>query len=202
VTRTLVIMVKEPRPGRVKTRLGRDVGMIAAAWWFRHQTADLIRRLQDPRWRVVLAVSPDRDGLQSRVWPGHVQRWPQGSGDLGARIGRMMRRAGSGPVCVIGADIPGIRRPQIARAFAALGPSDLVFGPAPDGGYWLVGARNGRQIPKQLFQGVRWSTDTALQDTVASVPDARVAFVEQLRDVDTLDDLRMTARGTRVTSGL
>ena len=55
--RTLVIMVKEPRPGRVKTRLGRDIGMVGAAWWFRHQTRSLIRRLRDPRWQIVLAVA-------------------------------------------------------------------------------------------------------------------------------------------------
>ena len=52
-------MVKEPRPGRVKTRLGRDIGMTAAAWWFRHQTHKILRQLQDPRWELILAVSPD-----------------------------------------------------------------------------------------------------------------------------------------------
>ena len=75
-------MLKEPRPGRVKTRLGRDIGMGAAAWWFRHQTGRLLRRLEDPRWQLILAVAPDRDGLQSRVWPAHLPRLPQGGGDL------------------------------------------------------------------------------------------------------------------------
>jgi glycosyltransferase A (GT-A) superfamily protein (DUF2064 family) len=56
----LILMVKEPVPGRVKTRLGRGIGMVPAAWWFRHQTARLIRRLEDPRWELVLAVTPDR----------------------------------------------------------------------------------------------------------------------------------------------
>ncbi|MEX0312067.1 MAG: DUF2064 domain-containing protein, partial [Tateyamaria sp.] len=98
---TLVIMLKVPRPGRVKTRLGRDIGMTTAAWWFRHQTNALLRRIRDPRWRVVLAVAPDVDGMTSRVWPPHFVRWPQGQGSLGDRMIRMMRRAG-GPVCVIG----------------------------------------------------------------------------------------------------
>lgn len=195
-------MVKEPRPGRVKTRLGRDIGMVAAAWWFRHQTASLVRRLTDPRWRTVLAVSPDREGVLSRVWQPNVPRKPQGKGDLGARMGRMMRQALSGPVCVIGSDIPGINRPHIARAFAALGAADVVFGPAPDGGYWLVGIRNARCVPKSLFEGVRWSTEHALADTIASVPDARIALVDMLCDVDRFDDLSMTARGARATSGI
>lgn len=188
--RTLVVMVKEPRPGRVKTRLGRDIGMVAAAWWFRHQTRVLIRRLRDPRWQIVLAVSPDRDGLTSRVWPADLPRVAQGGGDLGDRMGRMLRGMSKGPVCLIGADIPGISRAHIARAFRALGRSEMVFGPAPDGGYWLVGAQRYGALPSGLFRNVRWSTQHALADTLASIPGCRVALLDQLRDVDTVADLR------------
>ena len=52
-------MVKEPRAGRVKTRLGRDIGMTGAAWWFRHQVSRLLREVQDPRWELILSVAPD-----------------------------------------------------------------------------------------------------------------------------------------------
>ncbi|WP_425080135.1 TIGR04282 family arsenosugar biosynthesis glycosyltransferase [Ruegeria denitrificans] len=187
--RTLVIMVKEPRPGRVKTRLGRDIGMVGAAWWFRHQTRSLIRRLRDPRWRIVLAVSPDQQGLKSRVWPADLPRAAQGRGDLGDRMARMLRGMPKGPVCLIGADIPGISRPHIARAFDALGPSQMVFGPAPDGGYWLVGAQRYAALPASLFRDVRWSTEHALADTLASIPGCRVSLLDLLRDVDTVADL-------------
>lgn len=187
--RTLVIMVKEPRPGRVKTRLGRDIGMVGAAWWFRHQTRSLIRRLRDPRWQIVLAVSPDAEGLISRIWPADLPRAAQGRGDLGDRMGRMLREMPKGPVCLIGADIPGIARCHIADAFKALGRSQLVFGPAPDGGYWLVGAQRCGALPLGLFQDVRWSTEHALVDTLASVPGCRVALLNELRDVDTVADL-------------
>ncbi len=192
-------MVKEPRPGRVKTRLGRDLGMTAAAWWFRHQSRALIRRLQDPRWVLVLAVAPDRDGMVSRVWPAHPPRWPQGRGDLGDRMGRMLRAAPPGPVCVIGADIPMIERCHIADAFSALGKHDAVFGPAPDGGYWLIGLKRTRPVPPALFAGVRWSTQHALADTVATLPGHSIAQIATLQDVDTIDDLPMTNRGARAT---
>ena len=137
----LVVMLKEPRPGRVKTRLGRGIGMVPAAWWFRHQTAALLRRLDDPRWRLVLAVSPDREGLQSRVWPAHLPRIPQGRGDLGARMGRILRGMPPGPVCIVGGDIPGLGAPCRARLRRCWGHHDAVFGPAPDGGFWLVGMK-------------------------------------------------------------
>ncbi|MEL7211415.1 MAG: TIGR04282 family arsenosugar biosynthesis glycosyltransferase [Pseudomonadota bacterium] len=187
---TLVVMVKEPRPGRVKTRLGRDIGMTAAAWWFRHQVRGLLRRVRDPRWQVVLAVAPDRAGMLSRVWPADLPRVPQGPGDLGDRMARVFRTMPPGPVAIIGADIPGVNGARIAEAFAALGDHEAVFGPAPDGGYWLVGMKRVGPVPRTLFEGVRWSTEYALADTEASLPGARIAHVATLRDVDTVTDLR------------
>ena len=89
---TLIVMVKEPRPGRVKTRLGKDIGMTASAWWFRHQVARVLRQLRDPRWRIVLAVSPDA-ATASPVFPHDLPRIPQGRGDLGKRMARAMRHA-------------------------------------------------------------------------------------------------------------
>lgn len=187
---SLVIMLKEPRPGRVKTRLGRDIGAVSATWWFRHQTARLIRRLRDPRWQLILAVTPDMAGAQSRVWPADLPRLPQGRGDLGARMGRLLRRGG--PVCVIGGDIPGVTPAHVARAFRALGDRDAVFGPAHDGGYWLIGLSGRRPAPPGFLHGVRWSSDHALTDSIATLPGWRIAHVDRLRDVDTLADLRAT----------
>lgn len=178
-------MLKEPHPGRVKTRLGRGIGLVPAAWWFRHQVRRLLREVEDPRWDVVLAVSPDAEGLTSRVWPAHFVRVAQGSGDLGDRMGLMFKQL-PGRVCVIGADIPGVRKRHIARAFAAMGRADAVFGPSDDGGYWLIGLRH---VPAGAFAGVRWSSAHALADTQRSLGRMRVAHVDMLRDVDEVGDL-------------
>ncbi len=185
----LIVMLKEPRPGRVKTRLGADIGMVDAAWWFRHQVRHLLREVDDPRWQVVLAVTPDHAGLQSRVWPGHLPRVAQGRGDLGARMARLMRGLPPGPVCIIGGDIPGIRRAHIARAFSSLGDHEAVFGPALDGGYWLVGLKRSGRLPATLFEGVSWSSKHALKDSITSLGRTRVALVDTLRDVDRAVDL-------------
>ncbi|HSF96810.1 MAG TPA: TIGR04282 family arsenosugar biosynthesis glycosyltransferase [Thermohalobaculum sp.] len=189
---TLVIFLKEPRPGRVKTRLGRDIGMTAAAWWFRHQTARLIRRLgRDRRWRTVLAVSPDAEGLASRVWPLDLPRWPQGPGDLGDRMGRALRAMPPGPVMIVGGDIPALDAGHVAEGFRLLGRHEAVLGPAPDGGYWMIGLRRGgRAVPAGLFRGVRWSSPRALADTVASLAPLGCGFGPLLADVDTAADLR------------
>lgn len=179
-------MVKEPRVGRVKTRLGRDMGMTAAAWWYRHQTAATLRTLCDPRWDTLLAVSPDR-AQNSRVWPHHVHRIPQGQGDLGVRMQRALRQT-LGPSLLIGSDIPGITRRQIAEAFACLGTAQSVIGPATDGGFWLVGLHHPHKAKTSLFQGVRWSHPDTLNDTLPTLPEP-VAIAATLNDVDTTSDL-------------
>lgn len=187
--RHLVVMLKEPKAGRVKTRLGKDIGMVNAAWWYRHQTSALLRRLQDPRWQLWLSVSPDRAAWESRTWPRHLPKRPQGSGDIGERMLGALNGPMHGPVCVIGSDIPEISAPAINRAFQALGNHDAVFGPATDGGFWLVGLKRTTAIPAGMFKGVRWSSDHALADSIATLSGSRVALVDELDDVDTAADL-------------
>jgi len=89
-----------------------------------------------------------------------------------------------GLVVIVGSDIPAIRPAHIEAAFRLLAGHDVVLGPATDGGYWLIGARR-RPLPYGTFAGVRWSTEHALADTVASLPKrSRVAFTATLDDVD------------------
>ena len=180
-------MVKVPRAGRVKTRLGREIGMTRSAWWYRHQTSRLLRRLRDPRWRILLAVAPDRDGMACRIWPADLPRLPQGAGDLGRRMARALA-ATPGPSVLIGSDIPGIERHHIASAFDALGEAPSVIGPARDGGFWLVGVRHPGRAPVGLFKDVRWSHPETLADTLPTLPQP-VARIATLRDVDQASDL-------------
>ena len=189
--RHLVIFARAPRLGQVKRRLARDAGMLAALRFHRAATGRLLRRLAgDPRWRCWLAVTPDR-AVRSRraLWPGTYRLLPQGGGDLGARMARVLARLPPGPVVIVGADIPGIGTRQVAAAFAALGSHDWVLGPASDGGYWLIGARR-RPVLRPPFAGVRWGGPEARADTLANLAGATVALLEELDDVDTAADLR------------
>jgi rSAM/selenodomain-associated transferase 1 len=177
------MMAKAPMLGRVKTRLAREVGAITALRFHRFTAERLIRMLRrDTRWRLHVAMTP---GPRFRA---HVVL--QGGGDLGARMRRLLERFPPGPVVIVGADIPGITSAQIAAAFRILAARDFVFGPAADGGYWLVGTRR-RELPHGLFQGVRWSTPHALADTLAGVPrHFSVGLATPLADVDDAESLR------------
>jgi len=96
---------------------------------------------------------------------------------------------------LVGSDIPGLSRDDLAAAFRALGRADAVFGPAEDGGYWLVGL--GPRRPAHPFATVRWSTPHALADTLANCRGRRVALLRRLRDVDTAEDLAAIRRARR-----
>jgi len=112
----------------------------------------------------------------------------QGPGDLGQRLDRAVRAFPRRRVAVIGSDIPGITADDVAAAFRALGTANAAFGPAEDGGYWLVAV--GPRRPARPFAGVRWSSEHALADTMANFAGRRVALLRRLRDVDTAEDLR------------
>jgi len=184
--RHLVLFLRAPRLGRVKSRLAAGIGALAALRFHRQTSERLLRVVtRDRRWRVHIALTPDRDAVRGSPWRLALSRFGQGAGDLGQRMERAVRRLPPGPVVIIGSDIPALAPAHVEAAFAALGAHHAVFGPAADGGYWLVGFRRRPRLPRPLFPRVRWSSPEALADTLAGLPrDMRVAFLETLEDVD------------------
>lgn len=192
---TVVVFARAPRLGTVKRRLAKDIGDRAA---LRFHTGTLIRLLRgllrDGRFRTVLALTPDdaRDRL-----PVKVVRVAQGTGDIGQRMDRACRAYRKGNIAIIGSDIPDANAADLRIAFKALGSHDAVFGPAKDGGYWLVAL--GPRRPTQPFDKARWSTEHALADTLRNFRARRVARLRMLRDVDTACDLPMHPRRSKTT---
>jgi rSAM/selenodomain-associated transferase 1 len=184
---TLLVFARAPRLGAVKRRLAAGIGAMAALRFYRASLAALLAEVApDRRWRSCLAATPDRARPR---WPRRLPVLPQGAGDLGARLDRAVR--GRRRVVIVGSDIPGVTRDDIAAAFRALGRADAVFGPAEDGGYWLVGLAPRR--PLRPFAAVRWSSEHALADTLANFHGRRIALLRTMRDVDTADDLAALA---------
>ena len=192
---TLVIFLKAPMAGRVKTRLANGIGPSRAVSFYRQSTDILVKRLgSDLRWRTVLAVDPPAAAGRGwrHLWPPHLMRLEQGSGDLGQRLRHVLGGMPPGPVVIIGSDAPQVSRDHIARAFHLLGHHDAVAGPAADGGYWLIGLKRLRAAPG-AFLNVRWSGEHALADTLASLPEHfTICRLSVLRDVDEASDLDYT----------
>lgn len=186
----LVVLLKAPRPGQVKTRLAAGVGVEAATEAYRQLLTTVLDRLAG--WpEVELRHAPDDAAGEVAGWcrPGWTQA-PQGPGDLGIRLARTMEehfRDGAARVVVIGADCPHVTVDDLRAALAALEQDDVVLGPASDGGYWLVGLKAPWPV---LFEDIAWSTAQVLAQTEARAAAAglRVTRLRVLDDVDTAED--------------
>ncbi len=190
-SRHLVILARRPGYGAGKRRLAAEVGDLAA-WRFQRSALEtLVRELaQNPRWITWLAVTPDRP----TKWVTRAKPIGQGPGDLGARLTRLAHALPPGPLIVIGSDAPQVNRHDVAAGFQALGCFDAVFGPARDGGFWLVGlSRRGRRRPP--FRQVRWSTPNALADTLVNLGDRPFGRLRVLEDVDDAASLQRVGSG-------
>jgi rSAM/selenodomain-associated transferase 1 len=194
--RRVILFAREPVAGRVKTRLAREIGAGPAAALYGAFLQDLAAALPDPaRWDAVLAHAEFEPGpFLVGTFRAPWELFPQGDGSLGERLARGVVRSrmeGKRDVIVVGSDAPTLGREDLESAFAALEEdADVVFSPAPDGGYSLVGLR-GAVDPAAAFTAVRWSSEHALADSRRSVEARgyRVRLQPTVPDVDEVKDL-------------
>jgi rSAM/selenodomain-associated transferase 1 len=179
-----IVFARLPRLGAVKRRLAHGIGDRAALRFYRATLFRLLRALAaDRRFDTVIALTPE--GARLRL-PPRVARIGQGHGDLGQRMDSALRRFPRGRAAIVGSDIPAAGAADLTAAFRALGRAEAVFGPAEDGGYWLVGV--GPRRPARPFAGVRWSSAHALADTLGNFRFRRIAMLRPLSDVDSEAD--------------
>lgn len=190
----VLVFVKEPSPGRVKTRLAHAIGAKAAAELYRLLTEEVLRRTAPvgSEYQRLLFFAPPQAGPAMASWLPGETLIAQVEGDLGARMAGAFEEAfrrGAQRALLIGTDVPGLSRELLIEGFASLEDHDLVLGPAQDGGYYLAGLD--RPQPA-LFRSVAWSTPSVLGATVerAGVLGLSVRLLETLGDVDTVADLR------------
>lgn len=196
----LIILVKAPLVGRAKTRLGADIGMGRAACIFETLTNLTVKtglRAQSRRTclEVALAIDPITPLWGNfPCWPAHVARIAQSQGSLGDRMTALLRQFPHRPVIFTGADTPDISADYILQAVDALTHHDCVFGPAEDGGFWLMGLAQRNHAP-DVFHQVRWSSAHTLCDTEASLPEKfSIQKLQKLRDIDYSMDLMSRKR--------
>lgn len=188
------IMMKYPEPGRVKTRLAKDIGQDKAAFICRQMTERVIRRtipIAGEYGRFIFYDPPER--VQDfKLWFPNEKLITQKGSDVGARMGnaiRYMLENRAEKTVITGTDIPDINRIIIAQAFEILSHKDIVIGPAHDGGYYLIGMKT--PIP-ELFQGITWSAGNVFSETVNIIKLLNKSYgtVPVLSDIDTIEDLR------------
>jgi len=190
--RVLMVFAKVPEAGRVKTRLGAEVGHQEAARMYRDMGRKVVDQLRNGAYRTILFFDPPNGRAAMERWLGleGLTFRPQASGDLGSRIaGAFQEVLGhASRAVVVGTDTPGLKRTLVEKAFRCLDTSDMVLGPALDGGYYLLGLNS---TAPALFEDIPWSTERVAEVTLdrAQSMGMRVAILPALRDVDTLEDL-------------
>jgi uncharacterized protein len=195
VRRALVVVGKSPEPGRAKTRLVpplSDMEAAEVAWAFLQDTCAAALGLA---WDRVSLVHPP--GSLERLSTLGVTLVPQRGEGLGdALAGSFADHAGFDQTVLIGSDTPDLPIELVEQASQQLASSDVVVGPAADGGYYLLGMR--RPHPG-LFEGIAWSTERVYAQTMARAEalGLRTAVLPAWADVDTPDDLRRLERQLR-----
>jgi rSAM/selenodomain-associated transferase 1 len=180
----LYVFAKKPGMGAAKTRLAKGIGATHAQRICRAMSAQVLRNVMDPRWDTMLYVAPAQAIGTVPAWDGIAQR-PQPMGSLSPRLAEVFSGA-KRPVLVIGTDCPQVSARDIADALNALRNAPFVFGPASDGGFWLMGAV--APLKPSVFEGVRWSSETTLSDLEARL-NGSVAKLRTLTDVDDAEGL-------------
>lgn len=204
----LILFTRYPEVGKTKTRLIPYLGAEQAACLQRQMTEHIIAEMQ----RVSVNYSPsleihfaggNRD--QMATWLGdHLCYCPQSSGDLGMRMSRAFSQGfqdGMQRVVMIGADCPDVTSNLLAQAFQSLEASDIVLGPALDGGYYLIGlSETCCSVYQDLFQGIEWGTSQVFDQTVAIARHLNLSFtaLTPLSDIDRPEDLAIWDNIARV----
>lgn len=191
MTQTLLIFIRNPQLGKVKTRLARTVGDAEALRIYRillEKTRTAALGVQAERWLFYSDFIEKNDG-----WPDpDFSKKTQANGDLGERMEQAFRTAfeeGAKKVIIIGSDCPQLTGEMLQMAFDKLDKADFVLGPVPDGGYYLLGMK---KLEPSVFHDIEWSTETVKIRTLKKIQAAgkSCALLPVLSDVDTEEDWR------------
>ena len=189
---TVLVFLKAPRAGYVKTRLAATIGGAAANQLYR-ELAERQLAVIPPHWRFEVCYAPRGARREMVAWLGRRTRLRlQEGNDLGARLTTAFRTTferGSNRVLAIGADCPDLDAACLNAAANALDDCDAVLGPAKDGGYYLIGMR--RNLPR-LFEDIAWSSSAVLRTTLerARESKASVRLLAEKEDIDDFDSLQ------------
>jgi len=200
----VIMFVRSPETGTVKSRLAATVREDAALELYRCFVSDMMEMLARGRYPLCIFFYPPQARQRIMEWLGdqHIL-FPQSGNDLGERMKNAFETVfsrGVASAVLIGSDIPDLPGPIIDEALASLANHDAVVGPSYDGGYYLIGFRADTFLP-QAFDGISWSTPEVFGQTLHAlgIPGRRVHLLPQWRDIDVFEDLEELFHANQAT---
>ncbi|MCA9396224.1 MAG: TIGR04282 family arsenosugar biosynthesis glycosyltransferase [Candidatus Omnitrophica bacterium] len=194
----LILFVKYPEAGKVKTRLAGTTGYRCAAQIYSHMSRTVFWRMKHAGLKTSVAFHPpSAEKSVAGLFPDAESYVRQSSGDLGQKMKNALRRRRhhSGKLILIGTDCIDIQPDDCRQAFRELEHKDVVIGPAHDGGYYLLGIKTdltaNKQIMSILFDDIQWSTADVLLQTIRRLKRFRIShrLLKKKSDLDTADDI-------------
>jgi uncharacterized protein len=189
----IIIFVKAPRPGQVKTRLAKSIGDRQAAQLYRCFTEDVLATVESLELDTLIFFAPATEAACLQGWLGEHQCYiPQQGTHLGDRMAAAFRHSfslGYQRVLILGSDSPDLPRAFLVEALAAL-QQQAVIGPSKDGGYYTIGFTPNTFCPA-VFGALPWSTPQVYSQTldVLNQHSCPVHILPAWTDIDTFDDL-------------
>ena len=183
----LIIFAKNPVLGRCKTRLAKGIGPENALAVYRillQHTAQTTRSLKVDKEVFYTDFIDHEDRWDSTIF----KKGLQSPGDLGQKMQAAFEagfKKGYQKIVLIGTDLITLEPSDIEKAFEALDSNTVVFGPAQDGGYYLIGLT---QMRPELFKNIPWSTAEVLTKSLEQL-DQTYQLLQLKNDIDTVEDL-------------
>lgn len=190
----VILFLKLPGTGGVKTRLAAEIGSDAAEALYRCMVRDVFRACSAAGVPVVIAHDGGGGGSDAAEFFGRLPSFPQRGNGLGERMHAAFADCfdlGFSSAVLVGSDVPNLDARSVSRALRLLDRRDMVLGPSRDGGYYLIGFRKSG-LMGTVFQDIPWSTGAVMKRTreAARLSCISIAAVRPTRDIDDLDGLR------------
>jgi rSAM/selenodomain-associated transferase 1 len=190
----LIVFIKYPEPGRVKTRLGRQIGYEQAALLYEALVKQQITDLDCNSYDLAYYVDDNQPLDQYRSKFGsNLNFFMQKGSDLGERMARAFEESFERHyerVILMGSDIPLVNGADVTLFFNHLLTHQMVIGPAEDGGYYMIGCQKGISVVP-LFENIVWSTSDVFKTTLARASDLNVRIEKTWFDIDNQEDLKL-----------
>jgi len=187
----VLVFAKAPQIGKVKTSLGKRIGMEQSHWVYLLLLKQTAQALRKSKIETVLFENQTHKTLHTTFEYARYYQIQKGK-DLGEKMKNAFQWAfkqGYEKVLIIGSDLWTLDENTLLKAQRTLVQSDFVIGPAYDGGYYLLGMK---EPTPALFENKNWSTDTVLKETLLDIKDKSVVLLDKKNDIDTLEDLKNT----------
>ena len=189
----LILFLKYPEKGKVKTRLSKDIGNEKALLIYKKSVSKLLNQLDNNNYDISIYYCPENKNDEVKKWINlpDIKYLAQSGDDLGIRMLNAFKDSISlkyAKTVIIGTDCLEITNSLLSQSFDLLDDSDLVLGPATDGGYYLIGLK---AVVETIFQDIHWSTEKVLKQTIKKAKEIKLSykFLDFNNDIDNIHDL-------------